>query len=274
MKECFGKYFILNGDLKPAGSFDDRMIYEGESIYEVIRLIDGYPVFFNEHSARLANSTKLLKRVMLADSNVLRADLKKLVESEKAKNINIKIVFNYNISSNYTQYLIHSEYPSEQQYLNGVKGTFCAAERKDPESKVISRRLRAEIQDSLLMEGAYEALLVNNDGFITEGSRSNFFFIKNSELFTAPDKSVLNGITRKQVLDICRETGISVKNTLIHKIEITDYNTVFMTGTSPGILPLCCVDDKIFNPEHKIITILQKYYLKRVEESIRQFKLY
>jgi branched-chain amino acid aminotransferase len=271
MGECIGKFFILNSDLKPAELFDNSMLYEGESVYEVIRLISGYPVFFSDHCERLDNSRKLIKRDMLADSNILRSDIQKLVDSEKAKDINIKIVFNYNRSGKYLIYLIHSIYPTKKQYLNGVKGTFCEAERKDPEAKLISQRLRAEIFDKLLMEDAYEAVLVNNGGFITEGSRSNIFFIKDDIVYTAPDKSVLNGITRKHILEICREIGISVNYTLIPAVHLSNYECAFMTGTSPGVLPFYCIDNKSFNPGHKIITELQKNYQKRVEESIRQF---
>ena len=274
MKECVGNYYILNGELKPAGSFDNNMIYEGESVYEVIRLISGYPVFFSDHCERLDNSRKLIKRDMLADSNVLRRDIENLVNSEKVKDINIKIVFNYNKAGSYLIYLIHSVYPSKKQYLKGVKGTFCEAERKDPEAKMISQKLRAEILDQLLMENAYEAILINKDGLITEGSRSNIFFIKDDMVYTAPDKFVLNGITRKHILEICREKGISVNYTLIPAAHLSNYECVFMTGTSPGVLPFYCINSKSFTPEHNIITELQKSYQKRVEESIQQFKLH
>jgi branched-chain amino acid aminotransferase len=260
-----------NGDLQPTELFNNSMVYDGESVYEVIRLINGYPVFFLDHCERLDNSRKLQKRDLLADSNVLRSGIQKLVNSEKAKDINIKIVFNYYKSGNYLIYLIHSRYPTKKQYLNGVKGTFCEAERKDPEVKLISQRLRAEILDQLLMENAYEAVLVNKDGFITEGSRSNIFLIKDDIVYTAPDKSVLNGITRKHILEICREKGISVNYTLIPADHLSNYECVFMTGTSPGVLPFYCIDSKSFNPEHKIITELQKNYQKRVVKSIRQF---
>ena len=269
MKECVGDYYIINGELRAAGAFDNNMIYEGESVYEVIRLINGLPVFFSDHCERLDNSRKFQKRDMLADSNVLRSDIQYLVNSEKAKEINIKIVFNYNRSGNYLIYLIHSVYPTKTQYTKGVNGTFCDAERENPESKVISQKLRAEIQDSLLMAGAYEAVLVNKDGFITEGSRSNIFLIKDNIVYTAPDKSVLNGITRKHILEICREIGISVNYTLIPADHLSSYECAFMTGTSPGVLPFYCIDSKSFTTGHKIITDLQKNYQKRVEESIR-----
>ena len=58
MAECFGKNFILNGELQPAVLFNNSLVYEGDSIYEVIRLINGTPVFFSDHMERLVCQCK------------------------------------------------------------------------------------------------------------------------------------------------------------------------------------------------------------------------
>ena len=47
MNECFGKKFVLNGELHPADLFDNTFVYEGDSVYEVIRMVKGIPVFFS-----------------------------------------------------------------------------------------------------------------------------------------------------------------------------------------------------------------------------------
>ncbi|MBK7133917.1 MAG: hypothetical protein IPH69_14175 [Bacteroidales bacterium] len=67
MRECSGKYFILNGELQPAELFDSTMVYEGESIYEVIRLMKGSPLFFADHMERLISSVRNQNNLMLAD---------------------------------------------------------------------------------------------------------------------------------------------------------------------------------------------------------------
>jgi branched-chain amino acid aminotransferase len=63
MNECYGKNFILNGDLQPADAFDNSFVYDGDSVYEVIRTIKGSPVFFNDHMERLA--TKKFWQILL-----------------------------------------------------------------------------------------------------------------------------------------------------------------------------------------------------------------
>lgn len=272
MSECFGNSFILNGELQPTELFDNSMVYEGDSIYEVIRMVKGLPVFFNDHIKRLETSAGLQEKRMLAGSDALRRDILAMAKSEKRKEINIKIVFNYYKSENYLVYLIESIYPSPEEYKKGVKGALFFAERKDPESKVIDRRLRSEIYSKLLREGAYEVLLVNKNNCITEGSRSNIFFIQDEKLITAPDEYVLSGITRKHILGICRETGIDVKFTCIKPDEISEYRSVFITGTSPGVLPFYCIDNIFFKVNNSLITQLRNMYLVRAEESIRKFE--
>jgi branched-chain amino acid aminotransferase len=271
MSECFGNSFILNGELQSAGLFNNSMVYDGDSIYEVIRMVKGRPVFFHDHFERLNTSVKLQQKKMLTDFNSLRKDILTLAKSEKHKEVNVKIVFNYNITDSCLLYLIEPLYPTGEQYKKGVKGTLVFAERKDPESKVINHKLRSEIYNKLLADGAYEAILVNGSNCITEGSRSNIFFIKNQTLVTAPGKNVLSGITRKQILQLCRENGIDVKFDCIKSDEISEFDSVVMTGTSPVILPFYCIDDTYFKPNHSLITTLRNMYLERAEESLRRF---
>jgi branched-chain amino acid aminotransferase len=271
MSECIGNNFILNGELQPTELFKNSMVYDGDSIYEVIRMERGRPVFFNDHLERLKISADLQKKPMIVNSDDLRRDILSLVKSEKQKNINLKIVINYNNSDNYLMYLIQSIYPTKEQYKKGVKGALFFAERKEPESKVINHKLRSEIYNKLLIEGAYEAILVSKNNCITEGGRSNIFFIKDEKLFTAPDRSVLNGITRKHIFGICRENGIDVKFACIKADEISEYESAFMTGTSPVVLPFYCIDNTYFKVNHQLIAILRNMYLIRAEESIRQF---
>jgi branched-chain amino acid aminotransferase len=272
MNECYGKKFILNGKLQPAEIFDNSFIYDGDSIYEVIRMVKGNPVFFHDHMERLETSARLQKKELLADRSILRRDIINLSKKERRKEMNLKIVFNYTEdSSNYLIYFIEPIYPSEEQYKQGVKGIFFYAERKDPESKVINHKLRSSIYHKLILEGGYEALLVNENNCITEGSRSNIFFLKGNTLVTSPDDTVLNGITRKYILEICKENKIKVGFTCVNVDDITDYDAVFMTGTSPMVLQFNCIDDVYFNVRIPLIELLREKYLLKVEESIRQF---
>jgi branched-chain amino acid aminotransferase len=275
MNECFGKKFILNGELESSDMFDNSLVYDGDSVYEVLRMVKGNPVFFNDHMERLETSTRLQNRKMLADISVLKRDIINLTKSDKKKEINLKIVFNYNKEQvNYLLYFIEPIYPSEEQYRRGVKGILFYAERKDPGSKIINHKLRSSIFHKLILDGGYEALLVNEMGQITEGSRSNIFFLKNDTLITAPDGTILNGITRKYLIDICAANDIRIEFACVNADRITDYEAVFMTGTSPMVLPFYCIDDKPFNVRVPLIEKLRSLYILKAEESIALFRSY
>jgi branched-chain amino acid aminotransferase len=272
MNESFGKKFILNGELHPSEFFDNSLVYEGESIYEVIRLVKGNPVFFNGHMERLAASVSLQSEVILADIPTLKKAIIGLNRSDKKKETNIKIVFNYNRGiHNYLVYYIESSYPTEEQYRKGVKGILFFAERKDPEAKVINHKLRSSIYHKLIQEAGYEALLVNENNQITEGSRSNIFFLKGDTLFTAPDNVILNGITRKHIIEICLENKIEMVFKCVNASELPLFDAVFMTGTSPKVLPFNNIGNHIFNVRLPIIEKLRQLYTIKAEESIRLF---
>lgn len=272
MKEYCGNFFILNGKKEPVISFDNNMVYKGETIYEVIRLVNGVPVFFSDHFERLRNSVARKERAMLADESIIRKSIELLVSAEKKKENNIKIVFNYRENSgNFMVYYIESVYPTEEQYRKGVRGILFYASRSDPQSKVLDFRLRSEIHQELLENGAYEALLVNEDDLVTEGSKSNVFFLKEGKLFTAPDEMILKGVTRKHLLEICSANSIEVVFRCVGADELRNYKSVFITGTSPMILPFRSLEDLSFDVRDELFEKLRKLYLERVEESLREY---
>jgi branched-chain amino acid aminotransferase len=273
MNECFGNNFMLNGELLRAEFFDNSLVYEGESIYEVIRLVKGTPIFFFDHMERLSRSLRLQHRAPLADIKTIRRVITGLSRSDRKKDVNLKLVFNYkNGSGNWLVYYLDSIYPSEEQIWKGVKGVLFNAERKDPESKVINHKLRTSIYQKLIYERGYEALLVNDSNLITEGSRSNIFFIKGDTLITAPEKMILSGITRKHILSICIENSIKVEFRCVNADEIAEYDAVFMTGTSPMVLPFNSIGEQCYEINLPVMEKLREQYLIRVDNSIKSFR--
>lgn len=272
MKEYCGNHFILNGELRKVEDFDNSLVLKGETIYEVIRIVRGTPVFFRDHMERLENSVNNQKKRILADTLEIKRSIILLTDREKRKEINVKIVFNYRENDeNFLIYYIESTYPTPEQYKKGVKGILFWGERQDPQSKVFNYRLRAAIHQELVTEDAYEALLVNGNDLITEGSKSNVFFVKGDRLFTAPDGCVLKGVTRKHILEICRNEKIDIVFRCVNAEEIDSYDAVFMTGTSPMVLPYCCINDRYFNVNHPVMERLRKSYIERVDASLGDF---
>lgn len=272
--ECSGNFFICNGALRKAESFDDSMIKVGKSVYEVIRIINGVPLFFERHMKRFSNSTRIINKKALAQLEEVKMDIKKLVEKEKIDNGNIKIVFNYNEEKeNYYIYSIKHKYPDREFYEKGVKTILYHGERENPNAKVINLEFRKNVETSIDKNNAYEAILVDRNGFITEGSKSNIFMVYNNKVITSPLEAVLPGVTREVIISILREAAIPFEEEKYHYKNIKELDALFISGTSPKILPIGSVDDYAFNSSrNEIVSTITKLYDEYLNEYIESFK--
>src|SRR5690606_25926497 len=106
--------------------------------------------------------------------------------------------------------------------------------------------------------GSVEAVLFR-DGLITEGSHTNVFFVKNGKLFTHPaNHNILNGITRKIVLELCRELDIEVIEKAVAHSEMTEMDEAFLTGTTTQIASLAQLDGHVYHAPGNIGPVTRK----------------
>lgn len=273
MSECFSDIFFKSGELKKKADFEDSIIFGGLVFYEVVRVCDGIPLFLSDHFERLENSIHLGNREFLISYEKLRVFCLKLIEDTGINYGNIKIVFNYSEGeSNWFIYFVDAQYPDTEQYKNGVKGIIYHAERQNPMAKVFNHQLRSSIYSRLIHYKAWEALLVNRNNCLTEGSRSNLFFIEGEKFITAPDNCILGGITRKKILKICREEGIDIEFRCLPLDELKNVSSVIMTGTSASLLPFNEIDNIRFNTYHSILEKVSALYQELMRKYIINFK--
>ena len=114
--------------------------------------------------------------------------------------------------------------------------------RDTPNIKTVSGSFRERVKAAREREGAFEALLLDAQGFITEGSRSNLFFLQDGRLYTPPAEAVLMGVTRKQVIAICGEMELPVREKRLHRGELEHIEGAIITGTTVDVLPIGSVD--------------------------------
>ena len=272
--ECFGNFFYLDGNIYSSDA-ENNTRYGDVSFYEVIRTKNGIPLFFNDHIKRLGEGISTRYDPVDDLYMTVRKGLDILVRKEAYPEINIRVTITFTAR----QYSIHicyipSSYPSEEMIRDGASLIFYHAERFDPGVKVLNARLRSTVNECLRRRSAYEALLVNQDGLITEGSRSNVFFITDSGLIkTAPDNMVLSGITRKYVTEIIRREGIELEYEAVRKEDIVNYRTVFITGTSPMVLPVRSIEDQKFDVSSTIVMRLRRIYTEMSDRSIRDYEM-
>lgn len=271
--EILEKYLAVNGRIIPVSEAGN--ISEGSSgtIYEVIRVISGIPLFMERHIERLEASARLIGYSIDSISNNIRQSIAELIKANDNPEKNIRIVV-YNMENtvpDYSIYFIHSSYPTPEQYETGVHGILLKEERSNPNAKVVNSGYKERVAAALANANAYEALLVNSKDEITEGSRSNVFFIKNNEVLTSPKGNVLIGITRVYVFEICRDLGIEIIEKPISVSMLREMDGVFITGTSPKILPISTIDDMSFNSaRNPVIKTIMTSYNDRIEEYIKK----
>jgi branched-chain amino acid aminotransferase len=272
--ESYGSFYYLDGNIFRTDSTDD--IAAGEvSFYEVIRTRKGVPLFFDDHIKRLNDgiSTRYVLKEDIYD--VISEGVDTLVSKELYDEINIRITVTFT-GQDYSIHICYvaSSFPTEEMIHDGVRLILYHAERFDPSVKILNNRLRLSVNEELSKKKAYEALLVNRDNYITEGSKSNIFFITADEvLFTAPDSMVLSGITRKYVTDICKREGIDIVYQACKVSEISQFPSVFITGTSPAVMPVKSIDGHCYEVNSAIIDKLRLVYQELMEESINKYLL-
>lgn len=267
--ECNSEYFIFNSETKNKREFDEKYIYQGKSVYEVIKVKDGIPIFLEDHMDRVLLTLKLKKLELFISIDEIVSRIRRLISVNDIKNGNIKFILNYNKDNkNFITYFIKHSYPTNQQYRDGVESILYYAERKDPNSKVIDMDLRKAVNEEIKKNNVYEALLVNKQNFITEGSRSNIFFILDNKIITPPLESVLPGVTRKWIFKICRKLSIDIIEREVFVKELEEFQGVFMTGTSPDALPIKKVNNIIYNSSNEI---LMKTIMKKFQEETEKY---
>ena len=93
--------------------------------------------------------------------------------------------------------------------------------------------------------GAYEAVLVREDGTVTEATHSSVFAVLDGELRTHPlTERVLPGVTRARVLELARELGLPVRESALQLRELPSASELFLTGTSTDVMPIVTLDDR------------------------------
>ena len=246
---------------------------EPVQLYEVIRIIEGIPLFLEDHLERLYQSARLSGNLQLPGPDSITALIKKIVATQKRDTGNIKLSFTFNQTTFEPQdelNFIPHYYPTQEEYTDGVKAGLLKADRPLPNAKVRNSEIRDLANDQIASENLFEVLLVDSEGNITEGSRSNVFFVRDQTVYSTPRAKILMGITWIKILQICRNKGIGVVETMIPEWELNHFEAAFLTGTSPKVLPISSINKIIYKTDHPLLVRLQQYYDQLIEDYLAE----
>lgn len=279
-KKDFPREVYLNGDwmdhTEAKISVFDRGFIFGDGIYEVTPFYKGKPFKLRRHIERLQYCLDQvsiefdafsLEKVMQQAVN--RAGL---AQSDAAVYIQITrgvAPRTHYFPENITPTCFLYAYPVDLEDFDKISRHTLASEdrrwhRCDIKTTALMGNILANDQATTL--DLYENMLVR-DGYFTEGSHTNIFFVKNGVVFTHPEgPHILSGITRQVVLDLCSDLGIKLREEAVHLDELVEVDEIFLTGTTTQIATVSTVNssEKEIYKSHKmkITSRLQQEFFK------------
>jgi branched-chain amino acid aminotransferase len=215
---------------------------EGQMFYEVVRITSDIPLFWEDHMARLEAS--ISGRIPIPPS--LYAESIALIAANSIPDANLRIVLT---SGRHVVPLTKSYYPSQESRQIGVPTGILAWERVNPNAKIILSDYKAAVAGRFAQPGpfgrCFELLLADRSGCLTEGSRSNLFFIRQNQVLSAPDNRILLGITRKYVRQAIETAGLSYCEEMLtlEAIRGGGCDAAFLTGSPIDVLPIRAIED-------------------------------
>lgn len=241
--------------------FDHGFLY-GDGVFEGIRVYSGNVFRLDAHLKRLYESAQsiLLKIpytqeemteliVETIRKNQLESAYIRLVVSRGKGNLGL----DPSSCSNPNVIIIAEEltmYPKEF-YEHGIKIASVASRRNRPD--VLSPQIKSlNYLNNILVKleanqvGVQEALMLNDQGYVTEGSADNIFIVKNGVIYTPPVYlGALEGITRNAIIDVAREKGFVVRETPFTRHDVYVADEVFLTGTAVEVIAVIEVDRRV-----------------------------
>ena len=248
---------LINNKIVPLAegvvSANDRALYFGDGVYEVVRAYAGRLWLFDEHMARFRRS---LSEVEI-DPGDLDAVRDKIVSTYQAGGIEHAVVY-WHMSRGVATRSHGWDEPMTPSLLVTVRPFQPNAEALANGASAITqpdlRWKRCDIKTLNLLPnvmakqrahraGCFEALFVTDDGVMTEGTSTSLFIVRNGELWTHPQQPcILPGITRRFVVAMAREAALAVHRETFTRDELLAADEVFLTGTGTEVTGLVRVD--------------------------------
>ncbi len=259
------QWIYLNGEFvtkenAKVSVYDHGFLY-GDGIFEGIRLYNGNIFKLREHLDRLYDSAKSIMLEIPLSYEEMQEAVAETLRKNNLKNGYIRLVVSRGPGdlgldprrSPKAWVIIIAEqlaiYP-EEAYVNGLKTISVSPRRNLPDAlnpKIKSlnylNNILVKIQSNLA--GVGEAIMLNSQGYVAEGSSDNIFIVKRGVVFTPPCYcGALEGITRLAIIELCAKHGIPLKEEpfTLHDVYVAD--EVFFTGTAAEVIAVREVDGR------------------------------
>lgn len=254
----------VNGRMLPKNQatvsvYDHGLLY-GDGVFEGIRIYNGRIFKCGQHMERLWRCAEMIRLRIPVSRDEMVQILRDCVEANGLKDGYIRLVVTRGFG---TLGLDPRKCPvagviciadqialySPEQYERGMKIIVAKRPRTpieclDPRLKSLNYLNNILAKVEAIDQGCDEAIMLNLDGFVGECTGDNLFVIRDGKVFTPPTEAgILEGITRRFVMDLCAEIGIACNVKAMRPQEVKASDEVFLTGSAAEIIAVTQIDD-------------------------------
>lgn len=240
-------------------------LHYGMAIFEGVRAyktVDGTAIFrLKEHTQRLFNSAKIFQMRLPFDMETLMSAQREVVRANQLESCYIRPlawIGSEKMGVSARGNTIHvsiaawpwGAYLGEEGLAKGIRVKTSSFTRHHVNVSMVRAKASGYYINSILAnqevtaEGYDEALLLDTEGYVSEGAGENVFIVKAGKIYTPDLASCLDGITRDSVLTMARDLGIEVIEKRITRDEIYCADEAFFTGTAAEVTPIRELDNR------------------------------
>ncbi|RWZ60862.1 branched-chain-amino-acid transaminase [Halobacillus fulvus] len=240
--------------------YDHGFLY-GDGVFEGIRVYEGNIFKLDEHLNRLYDSAKSIMLHIPYEKEELEEIIAETVRKNQLETAYIRVVVSRGAgnlgldpaSCSNPKVVVIAEalalFPKEL-YERGVRLASVSSRRNRPD--VLPPQVKSlNYLNNILVKleanqaGVDEALMLNDQGYVTEGSADNIFIVKNGTILTPPTYlGALEGITRNAIIDIAKDKGYEIKEQPFTRHDVYVADEVFLTGTAAEVIAVVEVDQR------------------------------
>jgi branched-chain amino acid aminotransferase len=257
------QFFSTNGEILPIElaivPISNIEYSYGFGVYETLKVRKGIVYFVKQHVERLFHSAKVIDLSHSFAKKEIEKYIHELLVKLQVDACNIKMLL---IGGRDPQLFIiplAPLFPDRKLYSQGAATITVSYERIFPNAKTLNMLPSYIAYKKAKEKNCYDALLISQKGTILEGTRSNFFTIKNNVLYTPPVEEVLEGVTRQTVIATAKKTGFVIKEVAIPLLQIANYDGAFLTSTSSKIIPITRIDEHRFEIPKSLKELMKAY---------------
>jgi branched-chain amino acid aminotransferase len=281
----------INGEFFPreqakVSVFDSGFVL-GDGVWEGLRVHHGKIAFLDQHLDRLYEGAKALDMEMDVSAVELRERLYRLLEKNNMRDgVHIRLMVSRGIKATPYQDPRITITPPTMVIIPEYKTALPETAHKGIKLFTVHvRRGYPDVQDPKLNShsklncitaciqaakaGADEALMLDPHGFVATCNSTHFFIVRKGEVWTSSGDYCLGGITRGNVIDLCEQNQVPVRQKNFSLIDVYGADEAFVTGTFAGLAPVREIDGRIIGDGERgpMVEKLQQLYLEMLEQE-------